>query len=732
MKASKRLLKICLTAWMVSFFIISITSLTLYQTAKAAELPPTTTITKKTLYVGYADYTIEFKNLSQKATVSYKTNNSKVAAVSSRGVVKPIAKGTASITVTIKQNNITYTRKIAMTVKNPYVSITDSIDKLNVGATYQFKAKAYGIKKPSIEWSSSDQNIATIVKSTGKLTAKKPGTVMITGMDKISKKSATVKIQIIGNIPTPTPKPVATPTPKPSVTPTPKPKLEEDYIYTTVFQTGFEEDTSGFTGRGGENVNRTDQTSKSGYYSLLASGRTASWQGPVADMTEILKPGKTYQITTWVKYKGNESSLRIQSTYDKNNGASYHGIGSVTATNNTWVKFEATLFVPMDITNIKVYFELPQSISGEIYLDDFIISEVSVNTEKYAGLPSISNVYKDYFDIGAAVSSAVLTADITNTLIKSQFSTITFGNEMKPDALLDYTACISDLKQYNLSPAIKTASLEDYLKYAKDNGFKVRFHTLLWHEQTPRWFFAVNYSTNPSAPLVSKDVMLKRMENYIRKVMLCTKQYPGVIYAWDVVNEAIEPNHNKANGYRADNSLWYQIIGEEFVEKAFEYARKYSYDDAGLFYNDYNTYIPARTTAIYNLASKLKEKGLIDGIGMQSHIDMGYPSLDMYEKAVRKFAELGLEINITELDMHNNQNTEAAFQQQAVRYADLFSLLLRLKKEGVANITNVTFWGVLDSTSWLTSHRREKSYPLLFDGEGNPKPAFYKLIELNN
>jgi endo-1,4-beta-xylanase len=345
-------------------------------------------------------------------------------------------------------------------------------------------------------------------------------------------------------------------------------------------------------------------------------------------------------------------------------------------------------------------------------------------------LPGLAEAYKNYFDIGMGVNDGTLYSEPTKTLILKQFSTITMGNEMKPSYLLDYDTSVSNLSKYNLSPAIKTDKLEKYLLYAKDNGLKVRFHTLVWHQQTPRWFFTENYTKDKEAPLVSKDVMLKRLENYIRQVMVCTSTYPDVIYAWDVVNEAIEPDHKQANGYRVTDNLWYQIIGEDFVEKAFEYARKYSYDDAGLFYNDYNTYITAKTNAIYNLAAKLKAKGLIDGIGMQSHILMTFPSLSSYETAVRKFAELGLEINVTELDMHNTQNTSTAFEQQADRYAALFELLVRLKSQGIANITNVTIWGIQDTNTWLTALHGETSYPLLFDGDMKPKPAFYHILDV--
>ncbi len=662
------------------------------EVAKAAA-DPVATVMKKTLYVGGSSYTIKFKNLEAGAKVTYKSSASSVAKVSAKGVIKPVAEGSAKITYVISQRGSSFKGSITITVEKPTVT---SVPKPTVTPTP--KPAATPAPRPTV------------------IPTPKPATITV------PKPTAT-----------PTPKPTATPTPKPvtAATPTPAaPKLkpgESTTSYVPVFQTGFEDGSTAFVKRGGETVEVSDRAAYSGRYGLLTSNRTDTWHGPSVDLTGTLQVGKTYQVSAWVKYTGTEASLRIQCSIEKNN-SSWINLGSVTAYKNIWTKLETKLTVPGDTNNIEVYFEA-FSKTADLYLDEVQISEITFQADKLKQLPSLAEAYKDYFDIGIAVTDPELYAEASKTLILNQFSTFTMGNEMKPDALLDHSTSSLDPKKYNLSPAIKTANLERYLKYAKDNGMQVRFHTLVWHSQTPRWFFTENYSNAANAPLVSKKVLLQRMENYIRQVMECCSKYPGVIYAWDVVNEAVEPNHNQKNGYRVTDSLWYQIAGEEFVEKAFEYARKYSYDDSKLYYNDYNTYESRRTTAIYQIASKLKDKGLIDGIGMQSHITMDYPSISSYETALRKFAGLGLEINVTELDMHNTQNTAAAYEKQAVRYADLFRLLVKLKKEGIP-ITNVTFWGISDAYTWLTGLHRVTSYPLLFDGDFNPKAAFYKLLEV--
>ena len=822
MKKSKRLFSCCLGILLL--FVFSLSSVQSYEISKveAATAAPVTTITKKTLYVGYENYTIKFKNLESKATVTYKTNDNEIASVTEKGVIRPVAMGSATITVSIRQNSRSYTNSIEVTVKKPFIAIINSTNELNQGDTFTFTAQAKGIKNASIEWTASNTKVAAIGKTSGNLTAKAVGKVTLTAMDSDSGKNASVTLTVkakgkptvtpkakatsiptpkatatpipkatvtptpvvtVTTVPlvtiaptpifesppyipaappyippappyipptppyippappiatptpiptaTPTPIPTATPTPIPTATPTPGLTMQNNIIYQSVFSTGFEEGTSGFTGRSSGNIVKvTNSTANTGIYSLQTSNRTNTWHGPILDMTGTMLAGKTYQVTAWVKYNSSAANLKIQCSIDKNNGSTYIPIGSVSAVKDTWTKLECSIFITNDTSSVKLYFEAPDSATDDIYIDDINLSVATVNMEKIQSIPSIAKAFKDYFDIGAALSGRILYSDPTNVLVLHQFSTITFDGEMKPEYLLDHATSISNLNTYNLSPSINTNKMKEYLQYAMDNGLKVRFHTLVWHQQTPRWFFAVDYSTDPAASLVTKEVMLTRLENYIKQVMACASNYPGVIYAWDVVNEAIESSHNMPNGYRATDSLWYQIIGEEYVEKAFEYARKYSYDTAPLFYNDYNTYQLTKRTAIFNMVSMLKGKGLIDGIGMQSHIDMGYPTLSDYEAAVRKFAELGLEINITELDMHNNQNTAAALEQQAIRYGDLFEILTRLKVQGIANITNVTFWGILDSDSWLTNHRGETSYPLLFDKYAEPKAAFYKLIDL--
>lgn len=350
---------------------------------------------------------------------------------------------------------------------------------------------------------------------------------------------------------------------------------------------------------------------------------------------------------------------------------------------------------------------------------DFYIS--SIDEE----LPSMYEYWKDYFSIGIAITKGELLNELKGELIIQQANSMTCGNEMKPDALLDRTATMSEGTE--TCPVLKFGSCDAMLQFCMDNGIKMRGHTLVWHSQTPDWFFMEGYSNKPDAVFATREVMLERMENYIRLVMeYVNTTYPGVVYAWDVVNEAIAPGDGGEDGMRMSDSFWYQTIGPDFVEKAFEYARKYADAEQKLFYNDFNTYDTQKRIAILNLVNKIKEQGNIDGIGMQSHIGMSSPSLLDYEETIRKFGETGLEVQITELDISLDSDTEEDFLKEGTRYKRLFTTFKNLVDSGAANITNVTFWGLTDDGSWL--NKDGKRYPLLFNRVLETKPAFWGVI----
>ncbi len=335
---------------------------------------------------------------------------------------------------------------------------------------------------------------------------------------------------------------------------------------------------------------------------------------------------------------------------------------------------------------------------------------------------NLKTAYEPYFKIGAAISRWNLHTKAHMKLLTEQFNSFTCENDMKPMYFLDMDANKSDPEKYNLSPALTFESARPYLEFAKENGIAMRGHTLVWHNQTPKWFFCQNYNEN--FPLADRETILKRLESYIKGVLTFVQtNYPGVIYAWDVVNEIVDEGDFR-------KSIWTKTVGKDFFIKAFEYARKYVADGVDLFYNDYETALDwKRDFIIENVLKPLIEKKLVDGMGMQSHLLMDHPDLEDYKNAVESYGALGIKLNITELDMHNADPSEESMHQLALRYKEFFKIYLDAKKSGKANITSVTSWNLLDENSWLSGFRRETSYPLLFRGKCEAKEAYYAVLE---
>ncbi len=275
-----------------------------------------------------------------------------------------------------------------------------------------------------------------------------------------------------------------------------------------------------------------------------------------------------------------------------------------------------------------------------------------------------------------------------------------------------------------------------FVKYGEERGMKIIGHTLVWHSQLAPWF-----PRDSAGNYVTAEVMKDRLKSHITTVM---QRYKGRILGWDVVNEAIEDNGE----YR--HSPFYDILGEEFIPLAFEYAREAD-PDVELYINDYSMFLPAKREAYVKLIRDLKGRGLrIDGIGMQSHIGLDYPDLAEYEKTIEAFGKEGLNVMITELDMtalptvniganvgdsiefNNRKNPyvaglpEDVSEQWNARMDSVFALY----KKHSDVISRVTFWGTHDGMSWRNNfpmHGRT-DYPLLFDRDYKMKPFMKNLI----
>ena len=334
----------------------------------------------------------------------------------------------------------------------------------------------------------------------------------------------------------------------------------------------------------------------------------------------------------------------------------------------------------------------------------------------YANCESIVELYGEYFPVGVALPDHVLRNKLYYDVIDDNFNSITCENEMKADALLNQSMSQAGLPETYLCPQVSFGRCQAAVLYALDHGQKIRLHTLVWQNQTTKWLFTEDYTNN--GPLVSREVMLQRMENFIRQVLTYfDENYPGLIYAVDVVNEAFNgPNYS----VQQKDNRWYDTIGEDYVYYAFLYARKYAPDYMKLFYNDYNDLSKTRSTP-KNL-QRIKDEGLIDGIGMQAHYSAESNSATQVLVAVKEYCAAGYEVQLTELDIGMSSKNPWYLKKQAIFYGDLFSGLAELVEEGYP-ITGVTVWGLSDTLTW-----RNGEYPLLFNTDLSPKEAYYSVL----
>ncbi|UOG77560.1 endo-1,4-beta-xylanase (plasmid) [Hymenobacter tibetensis] len=344
--------------------------------------------------------------------------------------------------------------------------------------------------------------------------------------------------------------------------------------------------------------------------------------------------------------------------------------------------------------------------------------------------PTLKEVFKKDFYVGAALNYKQSSGqDAKSTaLIQQQFNTIS------PENLLKWGPVHPQPDKYNFKPA------DDYVAFGQQNKMFIIGHTLMWHQQTPKWVFE-----DENGQPASREVLLKRLQEHITTVV---GRYKGKINGWDVLNEAIDDQQGDLR-----KTKWLEILGEDFAAKAFEYAHQAD-PKAELYYNDYSLYRPEKREGVIKLVKSLQAKGIkVTAIGMQGHYGLTKPSIDQVEASIVAFSKLGVHVNFTELDIDvlpnpsrrqgadiaENFAADAKYnvyptalpdsvqQKLAKRYADLFALFHKHRDV----IDRITLWGVTDADSWLNDWpiRGRTSYPLLFDRAYQPKPALQAVLQ---
>jgi endo-1,4-beta-xylanase len=330
------------------------------------------------------------------------------------------------------------------------------------------------------------------------------------------------------------------------------------------------------------------------------------------------------------------------------------------------------------------------------------------------GLPLLCEVYARDFRIGVAFGHGLLDSGdaAALALAATQFNAFTPENEMK------WANIHPQERTYNYGPA------DALVAFAEEHHMSITGHTLVWHQQTPDWVFQ-----DADGKPATRETVLLRLREHIRAVM---GHYRGRIRGWDVVNEAVS---EKRDEWLRD-SPWLRALGEDYVELAFQFAREAD-PDAQLYYNDYNLEQPVKREKAVRLIKRLQARGVhIDGVGLQGHFTLKSVNADEEAKTIETFSAMGLRVNISELDMSlyaygdlRNRYADGTppelLAEQAEKYAALFKVLVAHKSA----IDRVTFWGVHDGLSWTNYTPVSRAdYPLLFDREGRPKPAFNAVV----
>lgn len=346
--------------------------------------------------------------------------------------------------------------------------------------------------------------------------------------------------------------------------------------------------------------------------------------------------------------------------------------------------------------------------------------QAALATEEQQQEKGLKDYYSDYFPMGVAVAPNTVEGESAE-LIKKEFNSITPENVMKMGPIHP------EKDRFYWEDADKIAA------FAKENDLKMRGHALVWHQQTGGWIFK-----DEEGGKVSKEELLSRMKTHIDSVV---SRYKGTIYSWDVVNEAIADDPNEF----LRNSEWYEIAGEDFIIKAFEYARAAD-PNAELYYNDYNAIIPEKRDRIYKLLKMLVDRNVpIDGVGIQGHWSIHGPSEEELREAMEMYSSLGLDVQITELDVslypwekeqrerrpEDVDEFTPELEQQQIEAYDMFFRVFRDYKDV---LTGVTFWNLSDQYTWLDHYPVEgrKNYPLLFDENMERKKVYYEVIDFEN
>ena len=532
------------------------------------------------------------------------------------------------------------------------------------------------------------------------------------------------------------------------------------------------------------------------------------------DITKKVSKGEEYEFSFWAKlsdnYKDSEDkklkdsqkTVQFQPYYVNGNDKEvYDTTGLISGTSvqvlevGKWTKFEGTYKIPSGAKKVVIrileqgdWQEPGSCIMGKYYVANVSMKKITKpKPEIEENIPDWKASVTGSLGTGSIAGTAIMSSEISDdtlmALVKKHFNAVTFGNELKPDALFNYqigqsvdsttitfqgkelkVPVVND-KQENLDFSRADAMLDKILEWNNANPndkIRVRGHVLVWHSQTPEWFFHEDYDV--AKPYADKGTMNRRLEWFIFSVFdhyfgkAANGKYDGLFYGWDVVNEAVNGNTYRDDKVISDasdtstsdtrhgsNSMWWRVYkSNEFIINAFKYANKYAPKDVELYYNDFGETDNTKCEGIVKLINDVKSADgtRLDAFGMQAHYNVDGFSAAQFKSVAKKYAAAAGKVQLTELDFKASSTydgtaatKESEYTKMAYCHKNLYEAIKALKKEG-ANVSGITVWGVIEPNSWLHSQSDlgggasgSAQCPLLFDGNYKAKPAYWAYVD---
>ncbi len=528
------------------------------------------------------------------------------------------------------------------------------------------------------------------------------------------------------------------------------------------------------------------------------------------DITGKVREGEEYEFSFWAKLsddynkelKDSQKTVQFQPYYENGDGKQeYDTTGLISGTSaqileaGKWTKFEGTYKIPSGAKKVVIrileqgnWQEPGSCIMGKYYVANVSMKKITKpKPEIEENIPDWKASVTESLGNGSIAGTAIMSSEISDdtlmALVKKHFNAVTFGNELKPDALFNYqigqsvdsttitfqgkelkVPVVND-KQENLDFSRADAMLDKILEWNNANPndkIRVRGHVLVWHSQTPEWFFHEDYDV--AKPYADKETMNRRLEWFIFSVFdhyfgkAANGKYDGLFYGWDVVNEAVNGNTYRDDKVISDasdtstsdtrhgsNSMWWRVYkSNEFIINAFKYANKYAPNDVELYYNDFGETDNTKCEGIVKLINDVKSADgtRLDAFGMQAHYNVDGFSAAQFKSVAKKYAQAAGKVQLTELDFKASSTydgtaatRESEYTKMAYCHKNLYEAIKALKEEG-ANVSGITVWGVIEPNSWLHSQSNlgggasgSAQCPLLFDGNYKAKPAYWAYVD---